>query len=916
IARGGTYWLGYNSDVRCVSLTVSGSPSHVMDTGYNGFSFPSSGSAFNGLVWMSFHLAGCGSLTIDAPIVTNGTGASNISSNFARLNGALSLTSSENATVHVCWGTSDNGTELANWAHDENLGLLAAGPFYANVSDLLPNTTYYYRCYALNSSGSNWAYTSTSFTTQSSSTSTVTNAMGATNITAQSAVLNGEVTSAGSENPAVHIYWGTSDGGDNAANWGHDVNLGVKATGAFTVPITGLSDNNTYYYRCYAHNSAGNAWSSRTSSFVAGRKLIGADDITPAGTPAANYFVLTRYTADYPGTLREIRVKCTNAGNVKIAIYSDNNSQPCNLLGSSENSTAVLAGLNTVRISPVQVVQGNAYWLAFISDASCVGSINSGGPTFVKAATYSSFTFPTSAGTGFNTNPAVSCLLTGSGTGVKSSSLLTETSSNESSLSETLLDRTITVNNVIVSGNLTGTFNITDFKMVGISTSSFANKGFFNASCQSNIEGVNYTGAWQGMYFKDDSVTPAKILLKGSSGGGMSGIIDGYLTESTAGNGIFNQYQLDLQLNQLGNKGTSAATHLNGSITYSSSQEHPSTQFYVLQTSASGTITGDYSGTLEADITHVSVADNTSQYYRHGFSVLSYTSDNTSGQGYTYDGISSSNQIALNGMSGSPLLGMLTGTIDGSTSPRTLSMDIEKIDALVTPAADLTLRIWSNERVSPGQPVTYTIEYRNEGLKSATDAVVYVDLPFVVQYLSASEGADYYPLVNQVVWDLGALPAQSSGYLTIQAQILPQLPNALSWQISTIIVDIVLHSSPDNLYLPGICTDDHRDPINNALTHIENAVMKVAYDGTTAFSGSMAVCAAKLGVNSASVDINGTGANGYLGNYNSVIAHSGGCMTAATQAKLAQGETPMLTADYMLLMSPQFFTKADALAIT
>ena len=97
---------------------------------------------------------------------------------------------------------------------------------------------------------------------------TVTNATGAGNITDTTARLNGEITNNGGENPTVHIYWGTTDGGTTAGNWAHDINLGIKAAGTFYSDISGLTAGATYYYRCYATNSGGGSWAGVSVTFT------------------------------------------------------------------------------------------------------------------------------------------------------------------------------------------------------------------------------------------------------------------------------------------------------------------------------------------------------------------------------------------------------------------------------------------------------------------------------------------------------------------------------------------------------------------------------------------------------------------------------------------------------------------------
>jgi hypothetical protein len=128
----------------------------------------------------------------------------------------------------------------------------------------------------------------------------VTNASGASNTTASSARLNGNLTSTGSAPTTVHICWGDSDGGTTLGNWANDINLGIKDTGAFYADISGLTSGHTYYYRCYATNTGGIAWATNSASFTAQsvqiQKLIGAD-ATQGWTPK---YVIVDYSIVMP----------------------------------------------------------------------------------------------------------------------------------------------------------------------------------------------------------------------------------------------------------------------------------------------------------------------------------------------------------------------------------------------------------------------------------------------------------------------------------------------------------------------------------------------------------------------------------------------------------------------------------------
>lgn len=99
-------------------------------------------------------------------------------------------------------------------------------------------------------------------------TPSVTNAAGATSVTTTTAILNGNLASSGGADTTIVIYGGTTDGGMTPTNWQHSDNLGILAPGDFSLGVTGLAPNTTYYYRCAATNSAGTSWAPSSSSFV------------------------------------------------------------------------------------------------------------------------------------------------------------------------------------------------------------------------------------------------------------------------------------------------------------------------------------------------------------------------------------------------------------------------------------------------------------------------------------------------------------------------------------------------------------------------------------------------------------------------------------------------------------------------
>ena len=97
----------------------------------------------------------------------------------------------------------------------------------------------------------------------------INNGGGAGGVTSSNAVLSGSLTCLGTSNLSadVVVYWGTADGGTNAGSWSHSINMGILASGAFSTNISGLDQDTTYYYRCYAGNAHAAAWASSTLSF-------------------------------------------------------------------------------------------------------------------------------------------------------------------------------------------------------------------------------------------------------------------------------------------------------------------------------------------------------------------------------------------------------------------------------------------------------------------------------------------------------------------------------------------------------------------------------------------------------------------------------------------------------------------------
>lgn len=150
----------------------------------------------------------------------------------------------------VCWSTHHNPT-IDDGYTDDGSGL---NNFISHLVNLSPSTTYYVRAYATNVIGTGYG-NEVCFTTLSGLPEVVT--LSVTDISINTAKGHGEVIDEGESAVTERgICWGLNPEPDFNDNHQQD----GSGLGDFSVAMTGLLSNQTYYVRAYAKNAQGTAF--------------------------------------------------------------------------------------------------------------------------------------------------------------------------------------------------------------------------------------------------------------------------------------------------------------------------------------------------------------------------------------------------------------------------------------------------------------------------------------------------------------------------------------------------------------------------------------------------------------------------------------------------------------------------------
>jgi hypothetical protein len=185
-----------------------------------------------------------------APVISTVSAATSITANSAVSGGNVLLDGGYTVTQRgVCWSQSTTPTIADNISNDGN----GVGVFVSNLTNLLPNRTYYVRAYATNSMGTTYSSNTISFNTPIT-TPTILYTKPAVIIKGASAISGGDsvISNGGSNIISMGICWSTSN---NPSILDSVTVLGGTATNYYECNLRNLNPNTTYYVRSYASNS-------------------------------------------------------------------------------------------------------------------------------------------------------------------------------------------------------------------------------------------------------------------------------------------------------------------------------------------------------------------------------------------------------------------------------------------------------------------------------------------------------------------------------------------------------------------------------------------------------------------------------------------------------------------------------------
>ena len=197
---------------------------------------------------------------LDVPLVQTG-GANFITTSSATIQGEIVEQGMSSVTKYgLCWSTNTNPNINDNPIEQSGGGNIT--DFSENITNLSPNTTYYYKAYAENNQGLAYG-PEKSFATTNGEPSVLTGSF--SNLTTTTVTLEGEITGEG--DAAITEYghcWSTSSD-PNINNSSISIGNNGSAGTIINSELTSLNIGTTYYYKAYATNTFGTAYGEQNT---------------------------------------------------------------------------------------------------------------------------------------------------------------------------------------------------------------------------------------------------------------------------------------------------------------------------------------------------------------------------------------------------------------------------------------------------------------------------------------------------------------------------------------------------------------------------------------------------------------------------------------------------------------------------
>ena len=376
-------------------------------------------------------------------------------------------------------------------------------------------------------------------------------------------------------------------------------------------------------------------------------------------------------------------------------------------------------------------------------------------------------------------NGQVSGLDMAASSGTLAASQLAQKLDSSRTLTETLSAQVLDFTGATATGTAPGTFSAADMHLVTIKTGSFAEKGFFRGNWTLAVSAItSFTGEWEGMAFLAAD-EPRRVIVKGVLKGQIRGTLDGVLTETSLGSGVFNRLAANIRVVQVDAAVGAGGMFIQGTGTLRDSAQYPGTSLSAVQTSLTGQIAGYYSNPIDLTFTLLRVNAPSNPYQSEGFFYTTYVSTQGPGVGWAY---ASGNGVGarLDGIMTDPFRGLMEGAVTLG-SPRSVVLTLQNLDVGLPFQPSLIVDISGPDYIFYGSTLTYSITLRNTGYSGADGVSVIAEYPDWMDFVSATgnyirydtsdrRGTSFVPR-PYLRWDFVQVPARSSITLVYQSHM-------------------------------------------------------------------------------------------------------------------------------------------------